>query len=469
MNKLFVALVILGLLTLWAPQNTVAQEKSQKPDDGDLAPDGLKALKHANPQVRFNAVELLGKLGKNAKFAVPHLKELLKDPSVAVRIKVVESLWKIEQTDPKLLLPVLQEAMGHDEDIVRATSLSILAQLGEKAKPAVPAVKKALKDKAFNVRLQAVLAAGAIGPLAKDTVPEMIEIMRDDDTGFLEAQATITLSKIGAGAVPPLVKALGDKSPKVRRASAFALGLLGPKAYEAVPDLTKALKDNEPLVRSLAAEALGKIGSEAESALPELNKALKDADAGVRINAALALWRIGQNTAGVNELADILSKQEDASTRRAAAMALAHFGPAAKTALTPLASALKDKDAEVRQEVTFALGKIGADVAKVAVAIHPLLEDKSVGVRLHAVLALWRIEKKITDKGLNVLKKGLEQDETDDVLLALRVFGEVGPAAKAAVPALMVMLKHSDKSVRDAAAQALQQVAPQAGAKKGTR
>src|SRR5438477_7131566 len=98
----------LALLLLLSGSSLRAQTGG-KPGDGDDAPDGLKALTHPNPQVRYNAAELLGKLGKTAKFAVPQLKELLKDPSVAVRIKAAEALWKIEQPDPKPLLQVLVE------------------------------------------------------------------------------------------------------------------------------------------------------------------------------------------------------------------------------------------------------------------------------------------------------------------------------------------------------------------------
>src|SRR5262249_46276751 len=125
MVRLFCACFCLGLILAMPSQHLPAQPPGGKPDDGDNAPDGLKALKSPDPQIRYNAVELLGKLGKSAKFAVPHLRDMLKDSSVAVRIKVAESLWKIEQPDPKPLLDVLLEACGHEEDIVRAAALGI--------------------------------------------------------------------------------------------------------------------------------------------------------------------------------------------------------------------------------------------------------------------------------------------------------------------------------------------------------
>jgi HEAT repeat protein len=467
MGRLLAASLCLGLLLLVSSSPLAAQTSGGKPDDGDNAPDGLKALKHSDPQVRFNAVMLLGKLGKTAKFAVPQLKELLQDPSVAVRIKVAESLWKIEQPDPKPLLDVLVAACEHKEDVVRAAALNVIGQIGEKAKPALPAVKKGLRDKEFNVRLQAVFAAGAMGPVAKGAVPELLDVIRQDDTGFLEAQVTIALKKVGPGAVPALRKGLSDKSPKVRRAAAFSLGLLGPKAYEAVPELTKALTDDETLVRVLAAEALGKIGTEAEPALPALKTALKDKEAAVRINAALALVLISADTAALDVLATAVVKGANADTRQSAAAALAKAGPLAKAAIPQLTTALKDTDAEVRRQVLITLGGLGPAAGSTD-KIKPLLNDKNQAVRFQAVTTIWEIDHKVSDQELKVLEKALKQDDTGEVLQALQILSDLGPAAKLSAPAVAALLKHDDKQVRGAAAQTLKKIDPGA-LKKGTK
>ena len=54
---------------------------------------------------------------------------------------------------------------------------------------------------------------------------------------------------------------LHDKDGGKRAEAAVGLRALGPKARDAVPDLIRALKDKEPDVRSSAALALGKIGA----------------------------------------------------------------------------------------------------------------------------------------------------------------------------------------------------------------
>jgi HEAT repeat protein len=458
--------ICLSVLLLVAPVQSSQQESGEKTQPGDDAPDGLKALKHPNPQIRYNAIDLLIRLGKNAKFAAPHLRDLLKDPHPSVRIKAAEALWKIEQPAPGPLLTVLTEAAKEEEEGFRTAALAVLTEMGEKAKPALPTVKKGLKDKAFAVKLQAIRAAGAMGPAAKSAVPELLNIILDDDTGFLEAQVALALGKIGSAAVPSLCAALSNESAKVRRGSAFALGLIGPKAYEAVPDLTKALKDDEPLVRALSAESLGKIGQEAEPATPALTKALKDDDADVRINSAVALWRIGKHAAGIDVLAAAVTQSQGPS-RKAAVAALGQVGAAAKPALPALVKALGDKDAEVRLESVKTLGILGPLAKGTGAKITPLLHDKSVPVRLHAVHAIWKTEKKISKKGIEILEQALDEEEMDHLLLATRILGDIGPDARDVVPALLPFLHHKNKVIRAAVLDAVQKIDPKAVSKPG--
>ncbi len=456
----------LGLAFLAPSAATAAQGAGDKKPQPEIPPDGLKALKHSDPQVRYNALELLGRLGKTGKFAEPDVRELLKDPNVSVRIKAAETLLKIDQPESAPLVAVLVEAAKHEDDNTRALAFHTLAAMGGKAKAALPAIKKGLKDKVFGVRLQAVLAAGAVGPAAKTVVPELVNIMQDDDTGLLEAQVTLALSKIGPAAIPYLRKALADGNTQVRRGSAFALGLMGGKASGAVPDLTKALADAEPVVRALAAEALGKIGQEASSAAADLRKTLDDQDAEVRVNAALALWKIGMHKDGINVLGKAV-KTSKGQIRRAAVTALAAIGPEARPALKDLLSALKDNDPEIRQETLAALAKVGAADVALAGSVEPLLKDKSIEVQLQAVRTLWVLDKKLTGQGVQALTKGLKDDNSDVVLFAALIAGEIGPEAKDVAPALTPLLHHKNKALRTAATKALKQIVPKASVEKG--
>jgi ParB-like chromosome segregation protein Spo0J len=62
---------------------------------------------------------------------------------------------------------------------------------------------------------------------------------------------------LGAPAVPPLIRALGDSDRAVRRAAAEALGKLGDP--QAVPALIQALWDSDWDVRRAAQQAIQQI------------------------------------------------------------------------------------------------------------------------------------------------------------------------------------------------------------------
>jgi HEAT repeat protein len=70
------------------------------------------------------------------------------------------------------------------------------------------------------------------------------------------------------------------------------LGQIGPAAKEAVPALIAVLKDEDSELRASAATALGGIGPAAKEAVPALSVALKDKDKRVREIAASALRKI---------------------------------------------------------------------------------------------------------------------------------------------------------------------------------
>ena len=181
----------------------------------------------------------------------------------------------------------------------------------------VGAWAKALAGKELLPRIRAVNALMKAGPEARAAAPALIELFRDGDATFLHPLAAVTLSRMGGEAVPALQKALDDRAAAVKSNAALTLGLIGPAARAAVPALALALKDADPGVRQAAAQAMGSIGSAARPAASRLNDLLADRDASVRIEAALALWRAAGDARGVGVLADAVSAKDDAVAQRA--------------------------------------------------------------------------------------------------------------------------------------------------------
>lgn len=105
-----------------------------------------------------------------------------------------------------------------------------LAQMGEDARAAVPALMDLLTDADLLLRKMAVVALGAIGPDARQAVPTLIEVL------------------------------LHAEEPSVRRLAAVSLGQID--AQECFPALEQASEEDEDDdVRVTAAEALEEIES----------------------------------------------------------------------------------------------------------------------------------------------------------------------------------------------------------------
>jgi HEAT repeat protein len=160
-------------------------------------PELAKLLNDENPDVRHETAIALAKIGPNAKEAVPALAKALEecdgpsccgaayalgrigDPeAVPALMKAVESkdetlaaisAWALVQIQPKdaptaaKALPQLIRGLGDSDPKFRHGAAAALKQLGPLAKPAIPALKKALKDDEASVRTMAEEALAAIG------------------------------------------------------------------------------------------------------------------------------------------------------------------------------------------------------------------------------------------------------------------------------------------------------------------
>lgn len=454
----------LSLLSLLLVTTLVYAQGDDKKKKKDTIPDGLKALQHPDPKVRYRAVETLGQLGPAAKFAIPELREMLKDKNAVVRVKVCETLWKLEQPPASVILPTLLAAMGDGDAAARAAAPPVIALLGAKAKPAIPALVEALTDKEADVKLAAVAALGDLGPLAKGTVNELLTLSGDRDFFLLEPFVGAALANLGDTVVPTLAKALAHKTADRRRVAAYALGTIGPGALSAAPALAKTLDDKEPAIRKLAARALGNIGAKAKEALPQLETAAGDKDVMVRIEAALACWRVS----GDAKHASVLVKALDddlLDVRGTACQALGLMKGAAKDAVDPVAKLLDERELRIRAIIT--LGEIGPAAKKTAPTLKKLHTDRDEETSLWSAYATWQITGE-TKATLEILEKMLGSDQFDKQALALLT--DMGPAAKDAIPTLIAVYREEEiPAFRQAVGAAIKKIDPDTAKKLGIR
>ncbi|MBM4071257.1 MAG: HEAT repeat domain-containing protein [Planctomycetes bacterium] len=448
--------------------STLAGQPDKK---GSQVPDGLKALQHPDPLVRYKAAGVLARLGKTGKFAIPELRAALKDKDVRVRIKVAEALWKVEKPPASVILPVLLAAFKDKTPSVRAAVPGVIALLGPKARPALPALKKALTDKDLDVRMETILALGELGPVAVECAPALLQLTGTVELLLLEPMISVTLGNMGAGATPSLVNALGRKEFEARRMAAYALGLIGPQARDAAPALCKVLEDTEPSVRAQAAQALGKIGKDAADGLPALRKALTDKNDSVAIEAGLALWRVAGVRDGVPVIVRALKMSGEDFIRESACKALAQIGDGGDEAQAALLAGLTDAGAVVRAAAADALARVPPSKT-VLKALTKALSDKEIQVQLSVVRALGKDAATVPGT-LAVLHKALRhEDSAIRIRAANSIEGLAGLSpeqTKSLVAALIDALEDDYRNVQVAAARALKKIDPRAAARAGIR
>lgn len=197
-------------------------------------------------------------------------------------------------------------------------------------------------------------------------------------------------------------KNLTNADPEVRKEGALALGSIGKGAKKSVPDLAMMIvEDQDANVRAAASFAIMKIGSTATEAVPGLIKGLQDEEGVVRFNCANALRVIG---------------------------------PDAKDATEALIKALNDEKNQIYSD-------------KLILTVQDCI-----------ALALAKITKG-SDVAVPALMEALKNTKLPPTRKAvIRSLGEIGPAAKAALPLIKEFKSDKDRTVTEAVKTALEEI-----------
>ncbi|MHB1033611.1 MAG: HEAT repeat domain-containing protein [Pirellulales bacterium] len=405
LNQLL-TLAMVGVCLGAGQERPLERREDERVYQGWILVERIIQLTDERPRTRIDAANALGRMGPEAKPAIPALTELLRDKDPNVRIAAVSALGRIASAAVPALtelrknvgpsaggapgmdlnpsglrvvgplirirpaaaralgqigpaaIPALTELLRDKDWEVRCFAAEALGKIGSEAKMAIPALTALLKDKNPNVRVAAAEALGGIGPEAKTAIPALIRLLKETDDPFAPQEPASAPGEIAPETVPGLTHLLKDEDISTRCSAISALGRIGPEAKTAIPVLTGLLKDKDWDVRCFAAEALGKIGSEAKMAIPALTALLKDKNWEVRCFAAEALGRIGSEArTAIATLTELLKDEHDL-VRVSAAEALGKMGPEARTAIPALTESLKDEGNRVRTVAAAALQKI---------------------------------------------------------------------------------------------------------------
>jgi HEAT repeat protein len=287
-----------------------------------------------------------------------------------------------------------------------------------------------------------------------------------------------------------------------RRLAADALARIGPAAAPAIPALIRTLKSVYPLQKpyesksftafdsspEAACDALVRIGP---AAVPALRAALRHEDARTRANAARALWQLEKNADEVLPVLwdvwrDDAAYKEDECARGDATHALIEVGRERKELVVPaLSRALAAGDVELARAALAGLTQLAPDVPEALQALVAALRDGTKDLQrlvaknlgdigpaavpgLRAVLregnpggrsdAAWQLCVLRSVEALPELTRALSDESAEVRYWAASAIGYIGPAAKAAGPALRARIDDPDEKVREEVRKALAEI-----------
>jgi hypothetical protein len=136
----------------------------------------LDALNSEKVQYRWMAAEELGKIGKDAKYAVNALIHKLKDKNAVVRKYSAAALGSIGH-DAKNAAQALKAALNDEDESVRLKAIDAVGSIGEADDEVMNTMIKLLSDKNNSVKTHAVRSLAKFGPKAKAAVPVLKKIL----------------------------------------------------------------------------------------------------------------------------------------------------------------------------------------------------------------------------------------------------------------------------------------------------
>ena len=265
------------------------------------------------------------------------------------------------------------------------------AQAEEYRQADVQAAIKELSSEDQWQRKSAGFHLSEMGPVAKDAVPSLTQVLLTDSFAGAKGEASNAHGRIGpdaAPAIPALIAFLRSPDGGYERTyAASALGGIAKQPELCVPALIEAVQnDSEPVVRELAARALGYFGAEAKAAVPALVESIKSGDKAMREAAASGLEHIPCAPKDVPGLTALLDDEID-SARIAAARSIAGAGSEAVAAVPKLIELLSDNNYNVRAVAASALGGIGAEAKEALPALKLALKDRETQDAAKAAIA----------------------------------------------------------------------------------
>ena len=337
---------------------------------GDVVVDPLLTLLNdstINHPTRAWAANVLGEVGAPRAFTA--LVRSLDDPNDEVRAKSAAALGRLG--DRRAVPPLLEHLLTDPTAFVRVRIASALAQFD--GPEIVDRLVRALGDSAWWVRMRGVEALEQIGTAAEG--PLLLAL--NDANPEIRRRAAVSLERLG---VPGTLLAMIETNDRVDEASR----ILGRLAWSGTRELlAELLLHPSPRIREIVLTAI--TGAERSDLIPELAQIVShDAEPSLRAQALAALRQLGATTSlpvAVSAASDPVPE-----VRTAAIELLARTADRSVTDV--LRSHIEDPDPRVRAAAISGLGELGGTTAQPD--FLRTLIDPEPSVRAAAVMAVAR-------------------------------------------------------------------------------
>ncbi len=390
-------------------------------------------------------------------------------------------------------MPGLIQAL--DDEQAAHWACVLLREIGPDAKAAVPALTAKLDDDREEIRMQALLALGAIGEAAAPAVPQIAAALQNE---LVAPTATFVLGQLGtipADAEPVIRANTESENPGLRTVSYWALARVHlddmELRREATAELVARLKDERPYVRQVAARALAALPPAPDIVLPIWEEAMKDADPTtalhaldamatlgapavprlvnlldthdqVRAEVVYILGQMGPEAAAATDALAQLAADEDLHVATEATIALGKIGPGAEGAVPTLCAVLESEDEKNAHAVILALGNIGPGAAEAEPLVLKAMESDDKALAVIAARTLLDIQASVSPetaaKATSVFVAGLSDPLPETRKAAADGLAALGPLAREAIPSLEKASQDNVAAVREAAADALEAI-----------
>lgn len=352
--------------------------------------------------------------------------------------------------------------LSHPNSVVRVEAAKMLGRLGQHADQAVDPLIAALADRNLDVRLHAAAALGRIPSQSEQRLAALTRLLQDKDQ-HVRFAAEWSLARIAQdiAKVKHTTREL-ETLDALLAAAETSLGTTArnPKHVRQIADARKSLKT--PAGEAVESKPLSQPSIDEE--VRELVADVQADDKVAQLKAIAALVRLGR----ADELIDAWRTVGDEGFLGwHLTGAIVQIG---RPAVPLLTQALRDEDEAIAWKAASSLQQMGPTAIEALPQLLTIIQDHSVSsdLRESAVRVIERFgpaaaRESATADAVGTLTQVLaEEDQESLVETTARALGAMGPAARAAGPALLAILRSEDQTdqTRMAAAEALPAISP---------